>query len=120
MAEYTRVNPALTVNSGRNIDVLYSTLQLKVFKIVTTVNEETALTTSINGQIEQLSREFGTTAALFEADGENFIFIGDGHALDVDTVARRADRVLGGDGTLTGTGTTSIVTVTTPASLFGM
>jgi hypothetical protein len=120
MAEFARVNPALTQDSGRNIDVLYSTLQLKVFKIVTVVNEETALTTDINGQIEQLSREFGTTAALFEADGEEFIFIGDAHALDVNIVARRADRVLGGEGVLTGTGTTALVTVTAPTSLFDM
>jgi hypothetical protein len=120
MAAFTRVNPVLANNSGRNIDVLYSTLQMTVFKIVTTVNEETSLTTSIDGQIESLAREFGTTAALFEADGENFIFIGDGHALDINTVAVRADRVLGGAGTLTGSGTTASITVTTPTSIFGM
>jgi hypothetical protein len=122
MATFTRVNPALTTasGSGRNIDVLYSTLQMKVFKIVTVVNEETSLTTSIDGQIEQLAREFGTTAALFEADGENFFFIGDGHALDINTVARRADMVLGGTGALTGDGTTTLVTVTAPTSIVGM
>lgn len=120
MASVTRVNPVLTNNSGRNTDVLYSTLQLKVFKIVTVVNEETALTTSVGGQIEALSREFGTTAALFEADGENFYFIGDGHALDVDTVARRADIVLGGTGVLNSSGATDLVTVTAPTSIVGM
>jgi hypothetical protein len=120
MAEVTRVNPALTQNSGRNIDVLYSTLQLKVFKIVTTVNEESALTTSVEGQIEALAREFGTTAALFEADGEEFIFIGDGHALDIDIVAIRASRVLGGDGILDSAGVAEFVTVTAPTSLFDM
>ena len=120
MSATTRVNPVLANNSGRNIDVLYSTLQLKVFKIVTVVNEETSLTTTLDGQIEQLAREFGTTAALFEADGENFFFIGDGHALDIDTVAIRADIVLGGTGALTGSGTTALVTVTAPTSIVGM
>lgn len=115
MAGFARVN-----GLGHATDVLYSSLQLKVFKLVTVVNEETALTGGIGGQIEALAQEFGTTAALLEADGENFIFIGDGHALDIDIVARRADVVLGGAGTLTGSGTTALVTVTTPTSLFGM
>jgi hypothetical protein len=120
MATFTRVNPALAQNSGRNIDVLYTTLQMAVFKIVTDVNEETSLTTTIEGQIEALAREFGTTAALFEADGEEFIFIGDAHALDIDTIAIRASRVLGGDGVLDSAGAAQYVTVTKPTSLFDM
>ncbi len=104
---------------GHATDVLYSTLQLKVFKIVTD-NEETALTGGIGGLIERLAQEFGTTAALLEADSETVIFIGDGHALDINTVASRAGNVLYGDGVLTGAGTTAKVTVTAPTSLFGM
>lgn len=114
MAAYTRVN-----GLGHATDVLYSTLQLKVFKIVTD-NEETALSGGIGGKIEKLMQEFGTTGALMEADSETVIFIGDGHALDVDTVAVRASRVLGWSDVLTGSGTTDKVTVTTPTSLFGM
>ena len=115
MAGFTRVN-----GLGQLTDVLYSTLQLKVFKIVTTVNEETSLTGGVAAQIEALAQEFGTTAALFEADGEEFIFIGDGHALDIDTVAIRASRVLGGDGVLDSAGVAEHVTVTSPTSLFDM
>lgn len=115
MAAVTRVN-----GLGHLRDAIYSSLQLKVFKIVID-NEETNLTTGIGGQVEALAQEFGTTAALIEADAETIIFIGDGHALDVDTVALRAHKVLlGTDGTLSGSGTTSEVTVTEPSTLFGM
>ncbi len=114
MAAYTRVN-----GLGHNRDAIYSSLQLKVFKIVID-NEETNLTQGIGGQVEALAQEFGTTAAFIEADAETFIFIGDGHALDINTVAIRASRVLGASDTLTGAGTTTEVTVTEPTSLFGM
>ncbi len=114
MAAYTRVN-----GLGHVRDVLYSTLQLKVFKIVVD-NEETNLSTGIGGQVESLMQEFGTTGALMEADAETVIFIGDGHALDINTVAIRASRVLGLSDTLTGSGTTAAVTVTAPTTLFGM
>lgn len=114
MAAFARVN-----GLGHVRDVLYSTLQLKVFKIVVD-NEETNLTTGIGGQVEKLMQEFGTTGALMEADGETVIFIGDGHALDINTIAVRASRVLNVSDTLTGSGTTAAVTVTEPTSLFGM
>jgi|LauGreDrversion4_2_1035121.scaffolds.fasta_scaffold12065_4 hypothetical protein len=114
MSATTRVN-----GLGHARDVLYSTLQLKVFKIVVD-NEETNLTTGIGGQVEKLAQEFGTTAALLEADAETVIFIGDGHALDIDTVAIRAANALGVSSTLTGSGTTASITVTTPTSMFGM
>ncbi len=114
MSATTRVN-----GLGHVRDVLYSTLQLKVFKIVLD-NEETNLTTGIGGIVEQLAQEFGTTAALLEADAETVIFIGDGHALDINVVASRAGHVVYGDGVLTGDGTTAKVTVTNPTSLFGM
>ena len=114
MAAVTRVN-----GIGHNRDVLYSTLQLKVFKIVVD-NEETNLTQGIGGQTEKLAQEFGTTAALLEADAETVIFIGDGHALDINIIAVRASRVLGLSDTLTGSGTTAAVTVTEPTTLFGM
>jgi hypothetical protein len=114
MSATTRVN-----GLGHARDVLYSTLQLKVFKIVLD-NDETNLTTGIGGIVEQLAQEFGTTSALFEADAETVIFIGDGHALDIDVVASRAGHVVFADGVLTGSGTTARVTVTTPTSIFGM
>ena len=115
MAGVTRVN-----GLGHATDVLYSTLQLKVFKIVVD-NEEASLTGSIGGQIEALFQEFGTTGALMEADSETIIFIGDGHALDIDTVALRAHKaLLGTDATLVSSGVTGEVTVTNPTSVFGM
>jgi hypothetical protein len=114
MSATTRVN-----GLGHARDVLYSTLQLKVFKIVLD-NEETNLTTGIGGIVEQLAQEFGTTSALFEADAETVIFIGDGHALDIDVVASRAGHAIFADGVLTGSGATAKVTVTTPTSIFGM
>lgn len=115
MSATTRVN-----GLGHVRDVLYSTLQLKVFKIVID-NEETNLTTGIGGQVETLFQEFGTTGALMEADAETIIFIGDGHALDIDTVALRAHRVLlGTEGTILSPGVTSEVTVTNPTTMFGM
>ena len=114
MAGFTRVN-----GLGHVRDALYSTLQLKVFKIVVD-NEETNLTTGVGGQVEKLMQEFGTTGALMEADAETVIFIGDGHALDIDVVASRAGHAIFADGVLTGSGTTAKVTVTTPTSIFGM
>jgi hypothetical protein len=117
MAAYTRVN-----GLGHSRDVLYSTLQLKAFKIVID-NDETNASEGIGGLAEAIAQEFGTTAALFEVHNESVVFVGDGHALDINTIARRCDRLLGaiaGDGTLTGAGTTARVTVTELTSLFGI
>lgn len=87
MAEFTRVNPVLATNangfgSGRDHDELYSTLQLKVFTIDT--GADISAQTGIGGAIEALTRELGTTAALFESNGTagKFVVIGDGHAID--------------------------------------
>jgi hypothetical protein len=95
---------------------LYETAQVRAWK----VEVGTALTASTvdgagvvtRGTIADVAEEFGTTAMLFQpsADGTTFIIVGDSHALDVDTIARRADRVLGGTGALTGSGTTALVT----------
>ena len=57
---------------------------------------------------------------MFEADGEEFIFLGDAHALDIDTVAIRASLALGGDGVLDSAGVAQHVTVTKQTSLFDM
>lgn len=89
MAVQTKANPTpLALNT------LYSTLQLKAFKVTPT----TALTeASLTSTLQRVAEEFGTTAAMFQAksDGTSFVFIGDGHALDVDIVDRRVERVLG-------------------------
>jgi len=94
MAEFTRTNPVLANNSGRDHAELYSTLQLKAF-IVDAGGDLTAQT-GIEGAIEALTRELGTTAAMFESSGTagKFIVIGDGHALDA-TVLQSRIRQLG-------------------------
>lgn len=89
MAIQTKANPTPLA-----LGTLYSTLQLKVFKVTPT----TALTgASLSSTLQRVAEEFGTTAALFQAksDGTSFVFIGDGHALDTDIVDRRVERVLG-------------------------
>jgi hypothetical protein len=127
MPQVFKANPAYIAKG-----TLYSTLQLKVFKIAVSgitdtdagQSDHTAPGTYSDGlysKATSLAQEFGTTAALFQvkSDGSSMIFVGDGHALDIDIVAVRADKVLGGAGTLTGAGTTSTVTVTQLTSLYG-
>jgi len=132
MPQVFKANPAYIAKG-----TLYSTLQLKVFKIaystITDVDsgqtDHTAPGTYSDGlysKATSLAQEFGTTGALFQikADGSSMIFVGDGHALDIDIVAVRADKALGGAGTLTGSvpgsGTTTNVTVTQLTSLYGI
>ena len=128
MPQVFKANPAYIAKG-----TLYSTLPLKVFKIaystITDVDsgqsDHTAPGTYSDGlysKATSLAQEFGTTAALFQvkSDGTSMIFVGDGHALDIDIVAVRADKALGGAGTLTGSGTTSTVTVTQLTSLYGV
>ena len=102
MAEFTRINPVLATSpngfgSGRNHDELYSTLQLKAF-VVDAGDGSLAAQTGIGGAIEALTRELGTTAALFESNGTagKFVVIGDGHAIDA-TVLQSRIRQLGDD-----------------------
>jgi hypothetical protein len=87
MAAYTRSN-----GLGHVTSTLYETLQVRGFRIE---NPGTAFTDGIGGTIEALAQEFGTTGALMEASGDTFVIIGDGHALDVAIVNRRASKVLG-------------------------
>jgi hypothetical protein len=128
MPQVFKANPAYIAKG-----TLYSTLQLKVFKIaystITDVDsgqtDHTAPGTYSDGlysKATSLAQEFGTTGALFQvkSDGTSMVFVGDGHALDIDIVAVRADKALGGAGTLTGSGTTSTVTVTQLTSLYGI
>lgn len=88
MAGFTRVN-----GTGHVAGTLYGSLQLKAFKMVPT----TALTDGIGGTAEALAQEFGTTGAFIEigASGTTALIIGDGHALDVDSVDARVTKVLG-------------------------
>jgi hypothetical protein len=88
MAASTRVNGT---NFARG--TLYDTLQIRAWLITPT----TALTAGIDGTINAVAQEFGTTGVLFQAksDGTKFVLIGDSHALDADTIDVRVTNVLG-------------------------
>jgi len=114
MAAFTKANPDHIANG-----TLYSTLQLKAFL----VNPDAAIVdTGLTDHATRIAEELGTTAALFQvkSDGASMIVIGDGHALDVDILARRVDKVLGGTGALVSSGDTALVTVTELTSLYGV
>ena len=137
MATFTRVNP----NPTTTVDTLYDTLQIRAWRIEASgVDLQSAV---VNGKMERLAQEFGTTGAMIEFDDDAFIVIGDSHALNSNIIARRADRVLGGTGALVnhqaengnlgtiGSGsvvagtvaapvTTAIVEVGSVATLFGL
>ena len=78
---------------------------------------------------QAFAAEMGTTGALIQAksDGDYAIIIGDGHALDINTIALRVGLVhTGGVGTLTSAGvytntaSSATVTVTELTSLFAV
>jgi|Laugresbdmm110dd_1035094.scaffolds.fasta_scaffold32114_3 hypothetical protein len=112
MAVFTQVNPV-----GGTPLTLRDTLQIRGFRIEA---PGVTMVAGLGGNARALSEEFGTTSALQDFDADTFVFIGDAHALDIDIVARRADKVLGGTGALTGSGTTAIVEVTAITDLFGI
>jgi hypothetical protein len=131
MPQVYKANPA-PIGKGQ----LYSTLQLKGFKItvksppITLVDSPTTYSAGLYSQATSLAQEFGTTSALFEiknvASPASCIFVGDGHALDADIVAIRADKALGGTGVLTatadsnsGVAETALVTAVQVTSLYG-
>lgn len=118
MATFTRVNG---ISGQRN--TFASTLQLKAFKIAPSV----AFADGVDGTGERMAREIGTTGAIInvKSDGTSAVVVGDGHALDVDTIARRVGRghtgeegtVSGGVFTATGGAT---VTVTELSSFYSI
>lgn len=118
MATQTKVNPV----GGIVLNTLYSTLQIRAFKVVL----DTALVAGLGNSADLVAQEIGTTGALFQiaTDGEEMVIIGDAHALDVDTLATRIGRIVEGAGTTSGgvyTGTnTNTVTVTALSTLAGL
>lgn len=103
---------------GHAVDTLYDTLQIRGFKLIF---DTVTLTYGIGGTAERLAQEFGTTGALIEFDGTTkMVIIGDAHALDIDTIAKRASVIVGGDGVLDSAGVAQYVTVTAVTSLFGI
>jgi len=113
MAAYTRSN-----GTGHAVDTLYDTLQVRGYKVIV---DTITLDFGIGSKAEGLAQEFGTTGALIEFDGTTkMIIIGDAHALDINTIAIRASRVLGGDGAIDSAGVAQYVTVTALTTLFGI
>jgi hypothetical protein len=119
MPGIAKINPAKIA-----LGTLYSTLQLKAFKVNPSVAFASA---DLDGTATLFAQEMGTTGALFQvkSDGDYAIIIGDGHALDVDTLAMRIGRVHSGlSGTVSGgvftASDSSTVTVTQLTSLFAV
>jgi len=119
MAETTRNNPTAVA-----LGTLQSTLQLRPFKCVLS-NAGVAVARNA-ATAALLTDEIGTTGALMQvkANGLELAFIGDAHALDVDTVAIRLGRIIGtGSRTSSGVWTftdTSTLTVTSPTTFVGL
>lgn len=88
MAGLTQVNGTAFAR-----DVLYSTGQLKAFKITPT----TALTAGLAGTIRSTVDEIGSHSMMFQSasDGSSLIAIGDGHAVNATVIDARLTAVLG-------------------------
>jgi hypothetical protein len=118
MASVARTNPTAVA-----INVLQSNFALKVFKCV--LNNSGVAVARTAATATFLTDEIGTTGSLIQVKtaGLEMVFIGEGHALDVDIVAIRLGRIMGagsvsgGVWTFTGGGT---LTVTERTDLFGM
>ena len=131
MATVAKVHSEVLVDG-----TLYSTLQLKLFKLefASALTEDSqaggAGTAITEGTFRKVMEELGTTAMLFELHDDNkqtLIVVGDGHALDVDTLATRVGRIIAATGVLEGTGVwkdaaggNTVVTVTEPGTTRGL
>ncbi len=132
MATVAKVHSEVLVDG-----TLYSTLQLKLFKLefAAPLTEDLqaggAGTAITEGTFRKVMEELGTTAMLFELHADNkqtLIVIGDGHALDVDTLATRVGRIIDATGGPDGTGVWSatggagatVLTVTEPGTTRGL
>ena len=119
MASVTRVNPTAVA-----LAVVQKTFQQTVFKYVLSGSGGAIALTA--GTAAPVTDEIGTTSAVFQVKGDGLAIItyGDRHALDVDTLAIRAGRIIGagsrtssGVWTFTAGGT---LTVTEPTTLFAL
>ena len=119
MAAVTRVNPTAVA-----IGTVQRTFQQTVFVYTLSGGGgAVALTASTAAPVTD---EIGTTSSVFQvkSNGLAIITYGDRHALDVNTLAIRAGRIIGA-GSLTGTGVwtftaTGTLTVTEPATLYAL
>jgi len=119
MASFTRVNPTAV-----SLGTLQSTLQLKPIKgVLSGSNGAVAINAATAAY---LTDEIGTTGALLQvkSDGLGFIMIGDGHAIDISSIATRLGRILGA-GSITSDGVWTFtaggtLTVTQPTTLYSL
>jgi len=122
MATVSKFNSDVLVDG-----TLYSTGQHNLFALEfgSALTEDSGGSGSAitEGTFRKVAQELGSHAMLFELhddDKSTMIIIGDGHAVDIDAIARRADLIVGGSGVLTGSGTTALVTVTAPGTTRGL
>jgi hypothetical protein len=96
MSATTRVNPTAVT-----LGTLQSTLQLKIFEAVLS-GSGTASALNAAGAAG-FTDEMGTTGALMQwkSNGLKLTIVGDGHALNVDTIAQRLGNIVGA-GTVSG------------------
>lgn len=119
MAGFDRVNPTAVA-----LAVVQKTFQQTVYKYVLSGADGAVALTATTAT--KVTDEIGTTSSVFQvkSDGLAIITFGDRHALDIDTLATRAGRVIGA-GSLTSAGVWTFtaggtLTVTEPTTLFGM
>ena len=121
MASVTRQNPTAVA-----LGTLQSTFAQKIFKVVLSNGGDALDRTAATAAF--LTDEIGTTGALMQmkANGRELAFIGDGHALNIDTVAIRLGSIMDSSaGSLTASGVYTCggggtVTVTNPTTFIGL
>lgn len=79
------------------LDTLFSTMQLKVFRVQPT----TALTAGRDGTAAQVARELSPMLFQTASDGTSMIVVVDGHAVDATSIDARVTNVLGESVTVT-------------------
>ena len=114
------------------LSTLYSTAQLKLFKIVletaATADSQDGDTQVITvGTARGMLNALNPVMAQFAADGEELVVVMDGHANDITSIALRLGQIIESTGLIEGAGVfkdaaggNAVVTVTEPASFIGL
>jgi hypothetical protein len=110
------------------LSTLYSTAQMKLFKIVletaATADSQDGTTQVITeGTARKMLNALSPIMAEFAADGEELVVVMDGHANDVTSIAARLGHIIEATGLIEGAGIwkdaaggNAVVTVTEPGS----
>ena len=126
--DVSRVNSEVIVR-----ETLYSTAQMKLFKIVleTAATADTqaggAGTAITEGTARNMLDALNPIMAHFAADGEELVVVMDGHANDVTSIATRLGHLIEATGLIEGAGVwkdaaggNAVVTVTEPGTFIGL